>query len=331
MKKIILSLFLISSFSVVWAKDTMFLGPTNMRVSESGDFSRVETAPKQDAFDNLWAYRLFPTNKKLTGKGVFVAVADSGITSHPEFNGKNIQGQDFTMSGFMTDIKNHGTGVAGVIAARGLRFTGVAPEAKIFVYKIDDGSRLVGPQAATAALNAIFTHNENNPDQRISVINLSYGSSGGGNVPLTNAINRLHDSGVVIICPVGNDGFPGVHYPANLSTTFAVGALASDQRNVYSRSTFGPQVDFIAPGDRVYTTSNDGDYVLMSGSSVAAGFVTAAAALAVEGFKNKNGRYPTVSEVKDVLKSVSEKLAGVPDIKQGNGIINIKKLEEKFK
>jgi hypothetical protein len=69
----------------------------------------------------------------------------------------------------------------------------------------------------------------------------------------------------------------------------------------------------------------------MSGYSVAAGFVTAAAALAVEGFKNKNGRYPTVSEVKDVLKSVSEKLAGVPDIKQGNGIINIKKLEEKFK
>ncbi len=331
MKKLILSLCLVSIFSVSWAKDTLFLGPRNMRVSENGEFSRVEVAPKQEYFDNFWAYRLFPADKKLTGKGVSVAVADSGITSHPEFNGKNIQGQDFTMSGIMADLKNHGTGVVGVIGARGLRFTGVAPEANILVYKTDDGSRLVGPQAATAALNAIFTYNEEHPNQKIAVVNLSYGASGGGSVPLTNAINRLHDTGVVIVCPAGNDGFPGVHYPANLSTTLAVGALASDQRNVYSHSSYGPQLDFIAPGDRVYTTSNDGGYTLMSGSSVAAGFVSAAAALAVEGFKNKNGRYPTVDEVKDVLKSVSEKLAGVPDIKQGNGIINVRKLEEKFK
>lgn len=331
MKKLILSLCLVSIFSVSWAKDTLFLGPRNMRVSENGEFSRVEVAPKQEYFDNFWAYRLFPVDKKLTGKGVLVAVADSGITSHPEFNGKNIQGQDFTMSGIMADLKNHGTGVVGVIGARGLRFTGVAPEANILVYKTDDGSRLVGSQAATAALNAIFTYNEEHPNQKIAVVNLSYGSSGGGSVPLTNAINRLHDTGVVIVCPAGNDGFPGVHYPANLSTTLAVGALASDQRNVYSHSSYGPQLDFIAPGDRVYTTSNDGGYTLMSGSSVAAGFVSAAAALAVEGFKNKNGRYPTVDEVKDVLKSVSEKLAGVPDIKQGNGIINVRKLEEKFK
>lgn len=331
MKKTLLFLFLINVFLPVVAADTLFLGPRNMRVSEDGEFSWIDVTPEPEAFDNLWAYRLFPAEKKLTGKGVTVAVADSGIMSHPEFNGKNIQGQDFTMSGFITDIKNHGTGVAGVIGARGLRFTGIAPNASILVYKIDDGSRLVGPQAAVSALNAIFDYNQQNPNQKIAVVNLSYGASGGGSVPLTNAINRLHDSGVVIVCPAGNDGFPGVHYPANLDTTLAVGALASDQRNVYAHSSFGPQLDFIAPGDRVYTTSNDGGYTLMSGSSVAAGFVSAAAALAVEGFKNKNGRYPTVSEVKEVLKSVSEKLAGVPDLKQGNGIINVRKLEEMFR
>ncbi|MBE6421756.1 MAG: hypothetical protein E7027_06515 [Elusimicrobium sp.] len=185
-----------------------------MRVSEDGEFSWIDVTPEPEAFDNLWAYRLFPAEKKLTGKGVTVAVADSGIMSHPEFNGKNIQGQDFTMSGFITDIKNHGTGVAGVIGARGLRFTGIAPNAAILVYKIDDGSRLVGPQASASALNAIFDYNQQNPNQKIAVVNLSYGASGGGSVPLTNAINRLHDSGVVIVCPAGNDGFPGVHYPA---------------------------------------------------------------------------------------------------------------------
>ncbi len=314
----------------VYGKDTLFLGPTNLRVSEEGEFSWVDMTPKPEEFDNLWAYRKYPLEKKLTGLGVNVAVADSGITSHTEFNGKHIMGQDFTLSGALTDVKNHGTGLAGIIGARGVRFTGVAPSASLLIYKIDDGSRLIGPQAAAAAVNTLLNYNEQNPTRKITVLNLSYGVSGGGYAALTQAVNRAHDSGVTVVSPAGNYGFPGVFYPANLSTVLAVSALAADGKSLYPGSSYGPEVDFIAPGDRVYTASADGDYTLMSGTSAAAAFVSAAAALAVEGLQKQLGRYPTAEEVKDALKKAAVKIPGLPDIAQGNGLIDVRLLEKQF-
>ncbi|MBR4592052.1 MAG: S8 family serine peptidase [Elusimicrobiaceae bacterium] len=324
-------ILLLSCVCFIYATDTLFLGPTNMRVSEEGEISFVDKTPKAPTFDNKWAYHLYPEQKKLTGAGVVVAVADSGISSHPEFNGKHVQGQDFTMSPSIMDLKNHGTGVAGIIGARGVEFTGIAPQAQLVIYKIDDGSRLIGPQAAVSAINTLLAYNEENPDHKIAVLNLSYGVMGGGNVALTNAINRAHDSGVVVICPAGNLSYPGVHYPANLGTTLAVGALAYGAGSAYVNSSYGPEIDFIAPGDRVYTADASGGYTLMSGTSAAAGFVSACAALAVEGLKKKNGRYPTVAEVKESLVAASVKVPNVPREKQGNGFIDVKRLEEQFK
>ena len=127
MRKILFLIYILScSSGILAAADTLFLGPTNMRVSEEGEFSWVDTVPAPQPFDNLWAYHLYPEQKKLTGHGVTVAIADSGISSHVEFNGKKVLGQDFTMSPSLTDWKNHGSGVAGIIGARGVRFTGVA-------------------------------------------------------------------------------------------------------------------------------------------------------------------------------------------------------------
>lgn len=286
--------------------------------------------PKQEYFNNKWAYELYPTTKKLTGNGILVAVADSGISSHVEFNGKNIQGQDFTLSSSIIDTKNHGTGVAGIIGAKGISFTGIAPKASIVVYKIDDGSAMIAPQAIVNAINTLLNFNAEHPSQKITVLNLSYGVSGGGSAALTQAINRAYESGVVVVCPAGNYSFPGVVYPANLSTTIAVGALSSDGKTAYGNSSYGAEVDFIAPGDRVYTTASDGSYTLMSGTSAAAGFVSALAALAVEGYKNKNGEYPTVAQVKEILKKSAIKIPNIPDVKQGNGFIYADKIEELF-
>ena len=176
------------------------------------------TVCAEPAFDNLWAYRLYPEQKALTGQGVAVAVADSGINSHPEFNGKNIQGQDFTLSPSLADMKNHGTGIAGIIGARGVQFTGIAPNSQIVVYKIDDGSRMISPQAATSALHTILAYNKENPGQKIAVVNLSYGIQGGGNVPLTNAINQAYESGVAVICPAGNLGPSSPRRPICISS-----------------------------------------------------------------------------------------------------------------
>ena len=330
MKKQLLELLLLFLCVGAYATDTLFIGPRNIRVSEDGEFSWVDTTPTPQAFDNQWAYRLYPAERKLTGRGVIVAIADSGISSHVEFNGKNIQGQDFTLSPSIADLKNHGTGVAGIIGARGERFTGLAPDASLLVYKIDDGSRMIAPQAVTAAVNTVIRYNQEHPEHPISVLNLSYGVSYGGSAQLTEVLQQAYQAGIVIVCPAGNVGYPGVYYPANLGVTIAVSALAADKTHAYANSSYGPQIDFIAPGDRIYTTANDGDYTLMSGTSAAAGFVSAAAAVAVEGLKNKLGRYPSVDEVKNALRAAAYPVQGIDPAKQGYGFIDLKKLEEQL-
>lgn len=280
--------------------------------------------------DAQWTYQLYPQQKKLTGKGVKIAIADSGISSHTEFNGKNIQGADFTHSSGINDSKNHGTALAGIIGARGVDFTGIAPDAELFVYKIDDGSRLVSPQAATAAINALIDYNEKHPNDKIAVLNLSYGVSGGGDTMLTQAINRAYEAGVFIVCPAGNSGFPGVYYPANLSTTVAVGAMSEDGTRVSSNSSYGREVDFVAPGERIYTTNANGRYFTINGTSASAAFVSGSAALVVEGFRNKYGRYPTVEEIKSYLIKATVEIPHVSREKQGYGFIDVSRLEKEF-
>ena len=280
--------------------------------------------------DNTWAYQLYPTEKKLTGKGVKIAIADSGISSHTEFNGKDIQGADFTYSSGIHDAKNHGTALAGIIGARGVDFTGIAPEAQLVIYKIDDGSRLISSQAATNAINTLIDYNEKHPNDKITVLNLSYGISGSADIALTRAINRAYEAGILIVCPAGNVGYPGVYYPANLAGTIAVGAMAADRTHVAANSSYGKEIDFIAPGERVYTTDTNGGYTLVNGTSAAAAFVSATAALAVEGFKKKYHRYPTVAEIKQCLIKAAVPLSNVPREKQGYGFIDVNRLEQQF-
>src|SRR3954471_14323428 len=71
-----------------------------------------------------------------TGKGVTVAVIDTGVSKHPDLAGSALRGTDFVSAGGsgQTDLDGHGTGMAGLIAAHGKNGTGalgIAPDAKI--------------------------------------------------------------------------------------------------------------------------------------------------------------------------------------------------------
>lgn len=325
--KLLLALLALFVVSPCCAQE--LLGPRDLAVVNN-ELVRVKPQPtKVEPFNSLWAYDAFAPHRRLTGKGVTVAVLDSGISSHPEFNGKNIQGKDFSGSGTLNDLRGHGTALIGVIAAKGIKFKGVAPQASVIAYKVDYGVLQTAPQALAAAMNAVLEYNRNNPNQKIAVVNLSYGVNGGGYAPLSEAIRQAYESGVVVVAPTGNTDFPGVDYPANMPEVIAVGALAYDG-GIYGKSSYGPQLDFLAPGDRVYSTSNDQDYNYTSGTSISSAYVAGLAALAVEGLYKKMGTWPTVPEVRDALKAAAVKLPGVPDLRQGYGVIDVKRLERQF-
>lgn len=334
MKTYVLLFTLFVSAMSVFAGDIIMLGaPKTLGIDEHGNFYTKRPRPQkgEPAPHPLWAQDLYPQDSALSGQGVKIAIVDSGISSHNEFNGKNITGQDFTLSGGIADLKDHGTCIAGVIGARGEQMRGIAPEAGLVIYKVDDGSTLIAPQAVTAAVNTILDYNEKNPAEKISVINLSYGVLSGGFEPLSAALRRAREAEIVVVAPSGNVPFEGVAYPAKLSEVIAVSALSADTATAYPNASYGAEVDFIAPGDRVYTTSADGGYMYMSGTSIATAFVSASAAIAVQGLRAKLKREPTVDEVKDALKKACLKLTEIPASKQGNGFIDISRLRAQFK
>ncbi len=220
--------------------------------------------------DRVWAVT--------TGRGVTVAVVDSGSGPHPDLAENLLPGRSFMNSteiqdGNDIDASGHGSHVAGIIAAaanNGIGGSGVAPNAKILPIKVLD-------QAGQGDARDVATGVRYAADSGAQVINLSLG--GATESPsLTQAIQYANDKGALVVAAAGNGGATDKpKWPASLDLTIAVTAVDSS-RNVTSFDQRGDYIDIAAPGASIVSTAK-GDYVALSGTSMAAGFVAGAAAL----------------------------------------------------
>lgn len=178
-----------------------------------------------------------PGGGKATGKGVTVAVVDSGVDyTHPDLGGgigeghKVVAGHDFVNNDDdPMDDNAHGTHVAGIIAAKAAEpggVTGAAPDARLLAYKVMDADGYGDTSTIVAGIEAAI--DPANP-HRADVINLSIGGPGDGTDPLGLAASAAVDAGVVVVAAAGNEG-PGpgtVGSPAAARGVLAVGASTS--------------------------------------------------------------------------------------------------------
>lgn len=215
--------------------------------------------------------------KGWTGKGVKVGIIDTGVRmDHPDL--KLAGGVSFVKnSRSYHDDEGHGTHVAGIIGAlqNGIGTVGIAPDAELYAIKALDHNGVGVLSAVIAGIDwAISNH--------IDIINLSL-TSDEGSVLLEKAIKDAYEKGLLIIAAAGNAkaALPAetdVLFPARYEQVIAVGSI--DKQNHKSTfSYFGPSLDFVAPGEKIYSTFNQFDYEYISGTSMAAPFVTATAAL----------------------------------------------------
>src|ERR1051326_2537700 len=173
----------------------------------------------------------------ITGRGVGVAVIDSGVFPHPALRDRIVASVDFTGSSTVSkprDAYGHGTHVAGIIAESGADgYSGMAPGAWIVNLKAlgDDGS---GKSADV--IDAIDWAIRNRRQYNIRVINLSLGHpifESYVDDPLCQAAQRAIDAGILVVAAAGNcgktsDGRPvvgGVIAPGNTPAVLTVGAL----------------------------------------------------------------------------------------------------------
>jgi len=217
-----------------------------------------------------------------TGTGVVVAVVDTGVQAdHPDLAGQVLDGADLDFSGNddlgRTDLKGHGTAVAGLIAARGGgpdHALGIAPGAKILPVKV----LIQGGQGNSDLADGITWA----ADHGAKIINVSDG--GPDNRRVTEAVRHALSKGALVVASTGNDG-GSVVSPAALPGVLAVGA--SDRTGALAPfSARGPQVVLLAPGTDIVSTFNrgtdgrPGGYNLpATGTSFSAPIVAGAAAL----------------------------------------------------
>ncbi len=194
------------------------------------------------------------------------------------------------------DEHSHGTLVAGVICAglNGTGIVGVAPSAKIVVLRAFDvtGNAEI-KDIASAIVYAGLT--------KVNVLNLSFGTNYDSNL-LKEAIKFASKMGCIIIASAGNDGKIIEHFPSDYPEVLSVGATTKNGF-IAKSSNYGKRIDIFAPGYEIVTTTLEGGYKTVSGTSFSSPIVSGIVALLLE----INPSLQT-SEIKSILKSTQTPL-----------------------
>ncbi len=227
-----------------------------------------------------------------SGRGVTVAILDSGIATNTDLASSRIVGWKDFVNGQPApyDDAGHGTFVAGLIAGDGtgslpledggfasVQFRGVAPEASLVGIKVLDET---GQGRASSLVAGIAWAVEHKDEYGIRVLNISIGGNPVGSVrrdPVARAVEVAWQRGIVVVCAAGNEGEfgpGGVLSPGNDPLVITVGATDTRQTAsvtddaVAGYSSMGPTLfdefakpDLVAPGNRLISLRTQGSYI----------------------------------------------------------------------
>jgi serine protease AprX len=232
-------------------------------------------------------------NHGITGKGVDVALIDSGVVPINGLTaaGKVVNGPDLSFDSqvpgrLYLDAFGHGTHMAGIIAGRDdaavpgtygtdkTNFLGIAPDARLVNVKVADSGGAVDVSQVIAAIDWIVQHRTDN-GMNIRVLNLSFGTDSAQPYaldPLAYAAEVAWRNGITVVAAVGNNGnnSMGVSDPATDPYVIAVGAadthgtvgMADDFVAKFSSSGNGVRnPDLIAPGVHIAGLRNPGSTI----------------------------------------------------------------------
>ena len=236
-----------------------------------------------------WGF-IDPSKNKI----IIVAVLDSGVrTTHQDFQGMTVNGYNVLDPGTepLDDSSDggHGTHVAGIISARtndnftwpppltnasmaGSAYTHSSWTAKVLLMPIK-----VLASSGEGYDSDVYTGVKWAVDNGAKVLNYSFGGYDPSPV-LQNAINYAASRGCINVAAAGNDAV-NAYYPAAYSNVISVASCNEfDIRSSFSN--YG-KIDVTAPGEEILSTNNASDsaYSELSGTSFAAPFVSALAAM----------------------------------------------------
>lgn len=256
-----------------------FLGLDGVREVYEDRRIRACEVPNDPLWNQQWgaqfirAPKAWDWTRGLTS--IKVAVIDSGITpNHADLTTYEPRWDYVDNDGSPWDGDGHGTHVAGTISAvvnNGVGVAGIGRNCRPYIYRVLDntGSGYVSDTTA-AIVQAV--------DDGCHVINLSLGSYTPDSAE-ENACNYAVANGTVVCAAAGNDNTFQPLYPAGYTACIAVGSITiGGSRSSFSN--YGSWVDVAAPGTSILSTTMNGGYGYLSGTSMATPHVAGVAALA---------------------------------------------------
>ncbi|MCI8874550.1 MAG: S8 family peptidase [Lachnospiraceae bacterium] len=254
--------------------------------------------------------------KGFRGLGVTVAVMDTGIVPHPDFDSRIVKFKDYTRGmRKMYDDNGHGTHVAGIIAGSGKMshglYQGMAPGSSLYIQKVLDRK---GNGNTGQMLSAIDEVIEEKEKYNIRILNISVGmlptADDSEKEKLMDAVEKAWRAGIVVVAAAGNNG-PGrnsVTIPGQCKSIITVGSIDDYKDQGHAKgpkagySGRGPtdccvvKPEILAPGTSIKSCSYHGNgYEMKSGTSMSAPVISGAIALLLE-------KYPRLTPAQVKLK-----------------------------
>lgn len=285
----------------------------------------------------------------ISGKGIGVAVIDTGIHPHADLNGRIKAFKDLVQNKTAPyDDNGHGTHVAGDIAGSGALYKGTAPAASIIGVKVLNKQ---GSGMLSTVIQGIQWCIENKDEHGIKVINMSLGSTAVEsykNDPVCQAVEAAWTQNIVVCVAAGNEGpesrtisSPGIDpYVITVGAVDDKNSLNFNDYEIAGFSSRGPSIDgyikpdVVCPGTNVISLRSPNStidkqnkaarvgsqYISLSGTSMATPICAGVAALMLEADSSL-----TPDKVKEILKNTSKPLHNIyEDNMQGKGLVDAK-------
>jgi subtilisin family serine protease len=273
----------------------------------------------------------------LADTGVALADPEIDVQMRRGFDTVDLRGEDaggYTLVGDArgfdedpADEVGHGTGCAAIMIAKGYALPpggagacAIVP-ARVLGAALGPGNKRVG----VGAIANIDQGMKRLIDLGVKVINMSFGTADAALAPddtrpHTEVVRYALQRGCILVAASGNSGKTERYYPAAHPGVIAVGAVsATDEPTAFS--TRGDHVALCAPGQSIWTCSLDG-YARVSGTSFAAPFVAAAAALLAS--RAQRRAYPLAPEdARDLLTRSARPFRGAAHDGCGSGTLDV--------
>jgi serine protease AprX len=276
----------------VSADATVRLSSSGWSSDGSGEQNTMSTVAATTGASTIWS-RTDSQGRKITGKGIGVALIDSGVAPVKGLTGpgKVINGPDLSFESQAPNLRyldtyGHGTHMAGIIAgqdpppAAGTNspkpapFSGMAPDATLINMKVAAVDGAVDVSQVIAAIDWVVTH-RNDPGLNIRVLNLSFGTDSTQDPrldPMSYAVEAAWRKGIVVVVAAGNDGPTATRLSMPAANPYVLSVGASDGLGTSSKyddvvadfSTKGSSArhpDLVAPGKSVISLRNPNSYI----------------------------------------------------------------------